>query len=320
MDILFYGPNCGSGIEQIGFVYLLLLKSMGHNIDYLNSQDTDTQKTFLKDLIHTGDYDFIILNEANSEIFTRTDYINYPKNKVFNICHSNINIPNNVIALSLNYKYHLNTAEAYPTVFPLPYPFLFKYVNKKPLSERKYDMSFIGRWCEGKFHKKIRTFLLNILNKKMDYGIISSVDEKYLDIPANEVYNNLDTKYLLLPSTTECLSLVVGEAQVCGCIPIVLDTDYLEHEQFELAIKCFHVTEFENMIKKTLYENYTNGKNNTDKKYSQPWHIKRVKQHLEVFFGSENKIGNIHVLNMCQSMNKLALENAEIITKTKLEV
>ena len=63
---------------------------------------------------------------------------NYPENNVFNISHSNINIPNNVIALSLNYSYHLRATEKYPIVYPLAYPFLYKKIYKKNFEDRQY--------------------------------------------------------------------------------------------------------------------------------------------------------------------------------------
>ena len=68
------GANCGYGVEQIGFVYLLLLKSLGHTIDYTNTQDTITQQTALKELIHSDKYDYIIFNEASDNLFERTNF------------------------------------------------------------------------------------------------------------------------------------------------------------------------------------------------------------------------------------------------------
>jgi hypothetical protein len=57
----------------------------------------------------------------------------------------------------------------------------------------------------------------------MDYSVVSNNYEG--NIPSTIQFNNLnvdeiydlllDTQYLLLPSTTECLSLVVGEALKC---------------------------------------------------------------------------------------------------------
>ncbi len=327
MRILYYGPNCGSGVEQIGFVYLLLLKSLGHTIDYINTQCMNQQKTTIKELIHFGNYDYIIFNEASSLIFERTEYKVYPKNKVFNICHSHTSIPTNVIALSLNYSYHMKISEYYPVTIPLSYPFLYKPLNKVPFEKRKYKTAFVGRYCESKFHKDVESFLIKN-GIKMDYVVASgSLPD---NIPAIQVFNNLNieeiyslllnTQYLLLPSVTECLSLVVGEAQVCGCIPVVLETAYLEHEQFPLSKKCFTIDEFNNYILKIYNGNNRVDYNVPDKVLEQPWHIQRVKNQLLFLFGKENGVGKINLLNnnLVDSINELTLNNAEIITNINL--
>ncbi len=69
MNILYWAPNCGSGIEQIGFVYLLLLKSLGHEIDYTNTQSMNIHENELKNLIHSNNYDYIIFNEARDNFY-----------------------------------------------------------------------------------------------------------------------------------------------------------------------------------------------------------------------------------------------------------
>jgi hypothetical protein len=132
----------------------------------------------------------------------------------------------------------------------------------------------------------------------MDYSLVSNNYEG--NIPSTIQFNNLnvdeiydlllDTQYLLLPSTTECLSLVVGEAQVCGCIPIVLETEMLEHDQFSLSHKCFDIASFNQAIPKP----FTKGKLLVDVDSSsirpqpQPWLIERVRRdrkQLSLLFG-----------------------------------
>lgn len=328
MNILYWAPNCGSGVEQIGFVYLLLLKSLGHTIDFTNTQSMNIHKKELKNLIHSNNYDYIIFNEATDTMFNRTNYKNYLKNKVFNICHSSIKVPNNVIALSLNYLLHNKISNSYPITIPLSYPFLYKKLNKKDFENRKYGMAFIGRYHFTKFHKDVENFL-NKNNIRMDYSVVSNNYEneipsvmQFNNLNINEIYNLLlDTQYLLLPSTTECLSLVVGEAQVCGCIPIVLETKDLEHEQFELSYKCFSTKDFNDTILKIINNEQIIYENILDSKFEQPWHIKRVLKQLEFIYGKENKEGKINLLEngLIENINELTLKNAEIITNQKLK-
>ena len=84
MKILYYSPNCGSGIEQIGFIYLLLLKSLGYNIDLINTQCCKLQKTIIKDIIFSNNYDYIILNEMHNLFFERIEHRKCNQ-KIFNI-------------------------------------------------------------------------------------------------------------------------------------------------------------------------------------------------------------------------------------------
>ncbi|NCC70282.1 hypothetical protein EOM09_01735 [bacterium] len=325
MKILYWGPNCDSGIEQIGFIYLLLLKLLGHEIDYSNAQSVNIHEIELKKLINSSNYDFIIFNEAWNDIFKRTDFKNYPKNKVYNICHANLNVPKNVICLSLNYNYHMRIANNYPIVYPLSYPFYFKNLIKKDFKDKKYKIGYIGRLEEGKFNNKVKDFLIKN-NMKLDYCIANKISNNY-EIPYKEIFNNLntneiyeillDTKYLLLPSTTECISLVAGEAEACGCIPIVLENSYLVHEQFKSSIKCFNIEEFNNTILK-IYNNEFINSNTIN--CEQQWHINRVKKQLELLFGKEKTIGKINLLDngLMEEIHEKTLINAEIITGTTL--
>jgi len=325
MKILYYSPNCGSGIEQIGFIYLLLLKSLGYNIDLINTQCCKLQKTIIKDLIFSNNYDYIILNEMHNLFFERIEYRKCNQ-KIFNICHSNVDIPNNIIALSLNYSYHLRIAKNYPIIIPLAYPFYYKNLNIKEFLERKYTLSYLGRYCSAKFDDKVKKFL-DSNNIFLDYTITSTDNElltnkNYKNLNTNEIYDLLlDTKYLLLPSNTECISLVVGEAQTCGCIPIVLETEFLEHEQFKLSYKCFNTDSFNETINKIINgEKIVNVNSSLIKNLSQEWHIERVKKQLETIFPKQDGKGSITLLgnNLIDKIDERCLHNAEIITNETL--
>lgn len=331
MRILFYGPNCGSGIEQIGFVYLLLLKSLGHEIDYINTQDNSYQCNELSKLIHSDRYDKVILNEPYGPFWNKIKIHDIAFGKIYAICHSSSQVPHNVIALSLNYNYHMRVDKTYSVIYPLIYPFSYKPLKIKPISERKYNLAYIGRWNSAKFHPKVRDYF-NSTDSTIDYACISSIEKDYNTCPIKEQYTNLpidkvydlllETRYLLLPSTTECLSLVVGEAQACGCTSIVLETEDKEHDQFSLVNMNYTIAEFISQINSILEYPDIQVKVNNIKSYKELesiWHIARVKQYLIHLFGrSTGSIGVINLLTPNESMDQLALNNAQIITSSIL--
>lgn len=239
MKILFHNPTCGSGIEQIGYVFVLLLKKLGHDIDLWNTQCANTEENVIAKTI--DDYDAVILNEAHELSFNRM--IRKKSDHIWNISHAGTRLPDFCKQLSLNYLYHyrfLYRTRAANVMVPLTYPYAFR--KEEFNAERPMKFVFVGRWLPEKFHPHVKKFMKDndiyidaalLSGSPGEYDFRDVVRKYATDADMNEVHNCLrSAQFLLLPSTTECISLVVGEALVNGCIPIVLDTENEEHQQF----------------------------------------------------------------------------------------
>lgn len=61
--ILFLNGDCGSGIEQIGYVYAGMLTLLGHHVDMYLTQDVATQKSLAD---RAKEYDIRIVNEPHN--------------------------------------------------------------------------------------------------------------------------------------------------------------------------------------------------------------------------------------------------------------
>lgn len=252
MKILFHNAPCGSGIEQVGYVFLLLLKKLGHDIDLWNIQCANTESNVISKT--TDDYDAVILNEAFPESFARI--IQKESDRVWNISHGGDKLPSFCKQLSLNYLNHrrfFDERRSENVTIPLTYPYSFR--KEEFNSVRPLKFMFVGRWTPDKFNVQVKRFMEEN-NIRIDlacfsevhpqYDFRSVVDRHVEGVDMNEIYRNLrSTKFLLLPSTTECISLVVGEALTNGCIPIVLDTkEGEEHDQFMNCATAYSSGEF----------------------------------------------------------------------------
>lgn len=291
MKILFWNPNCGSGIEQIGYVYALMLKKLGHEVDLFVTQCINKQQELSK---IAPNYDCVILNEPHSKIFDRFKTNNL-KN-VFAISHSSIeNIPLNIVILSLNYLYHIDTYKNFlNVVFPLTYPFAFTKKYDKPI--KTIDTCFIGRFNPYKFTKKFIK-LLKSNNIMIDQMCLNFVD--YPNIDPSEISRNINYKaniinvysvlnaarQVVIPSTTECLCLIIGEALVNGCQPIVLNMyeNKKTFDQFNYPILCDSEKEMMPFIKEKVTL--------PDEAYewaNEKFSINRCYAELKCLFGKDN--------------------------------
>jgi len=317
--------DCGSGVEQIGYVYALLLKKLGHSVALAVTQCQEQFK--ILNLMLNG-YDCVVFNEPNENCMKiMKDNLQTVKN--YQIVHSNIakETPLNTVCLSLNYPLLNKISFKNNVVFPITYPFAFEK-NKEFKDRIVYNTVYVGRYNNDKFSPILRD-LLKASNVKIDFGIISKIyNEENSDIDniITEMRNNLTidliydqlkySKFLVLPSTTECLSLVVGEAMVNGCIPLVLESECVEHEQFSKFAKLFfNVNDmFDHMIK------YSDNDVNNYRKEMFDWSnerfcINRCLYELKQLFGlgdHPDLISN-NLLNY-DYYNKIPYKNAVIIT------
>ncbi|MFA5052933.1 MAG: hypothetical protein WC565_02670 [Parcubacteria group bacterium] len=305
MRILYHNPTCGSGIEQIGYIFLLLLKKLGHEIDLWNTQCANQQENFISKTV--GNYDMVFLNAAHKLSFDRI--IKSPADNIFNISHDGTELPVFCKQLSLNYLHQyqfLPEQNARKVIFPLTYP--YAYDKREYERDRPYKFVYAGRWCEAKFHPSVKKFMEE--NKiKMDFVFVNIIDDGYSpdtiaktgfkDANVGDIAGYLrKTEYLLVPSTTECITLVAGEALVNGCIPIVLETEQEEHKQFINCITAYSPEEFNNVIA-TLAESDTDPEGLNRKKVfdfsNQMWSIDKTLDELRTIFGTGNN-GKINVI------------------------
>jgi glycosyltransferase involved in cell wall biosynthesis len=256
MKILYHNPTCGSGIEQVGYIFLFILKKLGHEIDLYNTQCANVQENIISKVI--DNYDAIVLNSAYEINFNRM--IQKEKNNVFDISHDGSPLPSFCKQLSLNYihqyQFFYKNQVANITI-PITYPYAF---NKNIFnSERPNKFVFVGRWIKEKFHPEVKEAMIKngikidkVFTNHQNKEYIPEKVSKEVVINANikEISDYLSkTKYLLLPSTTECISIVVGEALVNGCLPVVLETPFKEHAQFFNCVIAKSPQEFSEIVK-----------------------------------------------------------------------
>jgi hypothetical protein len=167
---------------------------------------------------------------------------------------------------------------------------------------------FVGRWFKQKFDPKVKE-MMESRGIKIDAAFINYKDPDYdhrnlikevrenRDLREVEEYMR-NTEYLLLPSTTECISLVAGEALVNGCIPVVLDVQKDEHKQFFNCITSYSPEDFGEVVA-TLGERAGDlesiDRNRIFSFANKMWSIDKTLEELRVIFGKGSK-GSINVL------------------------
>lgn len=331
MRILFHNPTCGGGIEQAGYIFLLLLKKLGHKIDLWNTQCARLQEKVISKKVNQ--YEAVVLNSPHSLSVQRM--IKEPLENLYAIVHAlEPGIPPFCKILSLNYLYHYSFLWhfQYPNIiFPLTYPYWFQKSPFKPFQKRSYFFIFVGRWIKEKFAPQVKDFFLK--NKiYLDVAYLYSRDKNYDTEIIKKIKENQTTDkiysllkksyYLLLPSTTECISFVVGEALVNGCFPIVFETKEQVHLQFFVGYRCYSMEEFVNLCQNLFqkkqkppewfYEEFV--------PFAQKfWSIEKTLSELATVFGQEKKGGSIRVMynDRGSLRNCLQFKNALIITGEK---
>ncbi|MFA6896587.1 MAG: hypothetical protein WC242_05325 [Candidatus Paceibacterota bacterium] len=326
MKILFHNPPLGSGHEQIGYVFVLLLKKLGHSIDFWNTSNACLQEDVISKTI--DDYDFVVLNLGDQDKKAFDRILKVEKKHIYVIQHTLEHIAHFVKTISLNYPNHAKFAfgtQNIGIVFPVTYPYFYNQ-KIKAYKQKKYRFVYLGRWNDHKFDQKVWKFMLE--NKiYLDMAYINCLENNnYNKIvkkvkfnqSADKVFGLLaNSEYLLLPSKSECIGLVIGEALVAGCIPIIHEAKDRPQEQFYNAIKCHSMNEFNQKILELKDKR-------VDPKYRQKvmdfsqrmWSIDKTIEELRMIFGSTGKKGKINVMyNDHNDMtNILPYKNACIIT------
>jgi glycosyltransferase involved in cell wall biosynthesis len=169
---------------------------------------------------------------------------------------------------------------------------------------------------------------------KMDVVIVSHLDDGYSpETVADFGVKNADlghiteyyrkAKFLLVPSTTECITLVAGEALANGCIPITLETKDEEHKQFFNCITPHSIDEFNKVIMGLSKSDHDPEEVNRQKIFeftNKMWSIEKTLEELRVIFGTGNnsKINLMYddyeVKGEGDCMKTIPYRNAVIIT------
>jgi glycosyltransferase involved in cell wall biosynthesis len=216
-------------------------------------------------------------------------------------------------------------------VFPITYPYAHNG-RAEFNGDRPYKFIFVGRWCKSKFHPDVKKFMEES-GIKMDYVFVNHIDGDYspetvaktgikdANVGQIEEYFR-KTKYLLVPSTTECITLVAGEALANGCIPVTLESYSDEHEQFVNCLTAQSVSEF-NSILAELEKSGSDPKGIDRKRAfeftNRMWSIEKSIEELGTIFGA-GKNGTVKVLADDNGINgpgfrkTLPYINATIIT------
>lgn len=309
MKILFHNPSCGSGIEQVGYIFLLLLKKLGHEIDFWNTQCAHQQETVISGMVNQ--YDAVVLNSAYNISFDRL--IKKPADNIFNISHDGSPLPEFCKQLSLNYinqyqyLYRPYESNGRSVIFPITYPYAFEPSNFN--SVRPYKFIYVGRWCEAKFNPGVKKFMEEN-GLKIDVAIVSDLDNGYSpETIANLGIKNANighiteyyrkAKFLLVPSTTECITIVAGEALANGCIPITLETPEEVHKQFFNCITPHSINEFNETVMKLSQSDSDPIEIKREEAFkftNRMWNIEKTLEELRVIFGTGDN-GKINLMS-----------------------
>lgn len=219
--ILYWMGDTQSGVEQIGHTFAMLLTKLGHDVSVFMTQDVDTEKSLSK---KTQDYDVVVYNEGYPLVFNRIRPLNNIKE--FNICHgSPKEAPLNIVHLCLNMPLAIRYKCA-NVMMPLTYPFYNSKILPSFKERPKFKGLYVGRFNDYKFPIKDRKELKErnivfdaIINGPDDIpeNEMNSFDNIYRNRTIPEVYKIMsDHTTLLIPSISECLSLVAGEGLSIG--------------------------------------------------------------------------------------------------------
>lgn len=237
MNILFVNFNTGAGIEFIGNLFIDILKRI-NGIANIVEYKSQCCQTITK--LDVNAFDVLILNDFkfDDENNKKSKILEF-KGPIINICHS---FNPAVIAKHGEYSIVINKEiNNIDRIYSLNFISgnIWNYYNK--FHNRPNDLLYISRLIEDKI---IQEFIdhLRQLNLTVDfYGPL--IDEKYYknnsDVitykgyvnhaDLNKIYNSY--KRCCLFSRTECLSMTIREALLCGIKPIVYDknnfTEYI---------------------------------------------------------------------------------------------
>ena len=137
------------------------------------------------------------------------------------------------MVIDINHPYTLHTIKEYRNYANINFTSGNIWHDYIKWENRSDDVLYVGRFNSSKIMEEFLDVMVGLDEKVNFYGPIT--DEDYYDKWKHvinyhghvnhkdllDVYNNYKTIYLY--STTECLSMTLREAILCGTVPIVLD-------------------------------------------------------------------------------------------------
>jgi len=228
-NVLFMNRNTGAGVEFEGNIFInILQRTIGvDNIDIYSSQCKNELGKY--DL---SPYDLIILNDFNINNYIEFNDLDIP---IININFGGTgNRSESIdIVLDLNILYTSYYEKYMWNYYPINFISGNIWKKYKEWNQRSNNILYVARLSPTKITPEFLNYVKG-LGKTIDfYGPIT--DKQYYEENKDvinykgyvshkelvDVYNRYKTIYLY--STTECLSMTLREAILCGTVPIVYD-------------------------------------------------------------------------------------------------
>lgn len=232
MNILFVNPDTGAGVEFIGNLFIEILRRVPaiRNIVVYKSQCRRQEKELVVDF-----YDLIIFND----LLIKDDQLRINTYKkancpIINISHGgDVNHDSSIIHTVIDLNLPL-TKSYYPDINYKSLNFTSGNIWQNLNRHRQNKLLYVSRIAPSKIHPEFLK-LLRENNQQIElYG--QAWSKEYLVDNSDvinycgyvnhkellDIYNNY--RHLALYSITECLSMTIREAMLCGIRPVVLDT------------------------------------------------------------------------------------------------
>ena len=228
-NILVVNRNNGAGVEFEGNLFIeILQRTIGiDNIDIYSSQCRNVLSKF-----DFTPYDLIILNDIDIDKYKEYDNLNIP---IININFGGTGNRSKAIdiVIDINMLYTSYYERDMWNYYPINFISGNIWNDYTRWEERSDDILYVSRLSKEKVTPEFLNYIRG-LGKTIDfYGLIT--DKKYYEQNKDvinykgyvnhkelvKVYNQYKSIYLY--SATECLSMTLREAILCGAVPIVYD-------------------------------------------------------------------------------------------------
>jgi len=229
MNILFVNKDNGAGVEFEGNLFIdILQRTIGiDNLDVYSSQCRNVMGNF-----DFSVYDLIILNDFNINDYSDFNDVEIPIINI-NFGGEGARSVNVDIVIDLNIAYTSYYETDMYNYYPLNFISGNIWKSLTNWNDRSNEILYVSRLNENKIVQRFLDYLRENNKVANFYGHISDQDyyEKNKDVinykgfishrELLNIYN--EYKLIYLSSTTECLSMTLREAILCGTVPVVFD-------------------------------------------------------------------------------------------------